>query len=129
LERQRFAVRNLPVFPDRMNQFSKSELSVPERFPDAVFDSCLQDQSFFLRQAVDQYPLCLSTPIGPLADFPMPVSCKPGKPPVHRGVGEVILESLPAARCDVKLNGGAASTLLVSTSQNSQARYLTQQAL
>jgi hypothetical protein len=37
LQRQRFAVRNLPVLTDRMDQFGQSELSVPERFADTVF--------------------------------------------------------------------------------------------
>jgi hypothetical protein len=37
LERQRFAVRNLPVFTDRVDKIGQSELSISERFPDAVF--------------------------------------------------------------------------------------------
>ena len=37
LKRQRFAVCNLPVVTDRMNQFGQSELPVSERFSAAVF--------------------------------------------------------------------------------------------
>ena len=37
LQRQRFAVRNLPKLPDRMNQFGQSELPTPERLADTVF--------------------------------------------------------------------------------------------
>ena len=37
LERQRFAVCDHPVFPDRMDQLGQSKLSIPERCAHAFF--------------------------------------------------------------------------------------------